>query len=186
MNGSTRSYSVLEASYLSDAKRAWIYREMEQGVVTEHVVGKSRMLDEPDVIYLASIGPMVTKCTVGLKREIRNGVCKALRTGARTFQFYNFLLDLEQISAQVESRRLELKRSREDMVERVPGVCGGEPVLRGTRFPVRLVASLLAQGVTEAEFADEYGLTPQQVHAAAIYMSVYPPRGRPRKTSPDV
>lgn len=186
MNGSTHSYSVLEASYLSDAKRAWIYREMEQGVVTEHVVGKSRMLDEPDVIYLASIGPMVTKCTVDLKREIRNGVCKALRTGARTFQFYNFMLDLEQISAQVKSRRLELKRSREDMVERVPGVCGGEPVLRGTRLPVRLVASLLAQGVTEAEFADEYGLTPQQVQAAAIYMSVYPPRGRPRKTSPDV
>ncbi len=186
MNDDTHRFSVLEASYLSHAKRAWIYREMEQGVVEEHIVGKSRMLVEPDVIYLASIGPMVTKCTVDLKREIRKGVCKAFRSGARRFQLYNFHLDLERIAAEVEQRRLELERSREDLVERVPGVCGGEPVLRGTRFPVRLVASLMAQGVDEAEFAEEYGLTPEQVSAAAIYMSVYPPRGRPRKSSPDV
>jgi len=56
-------------------------------------------------------------------------------------------------------------------VERRPGVCGGVPVIRGTRFPVRsVVVYALRQGMTPEEIVREWcHLTLAQVHGALAY-----------------
>jgi uncharacterized protein (DUF433 family) len=56
-------------------------------------------------------------------------------------------------------------------VERRPGVCGGEPVVRGTRFPVRSVVEyVLRSGMTPEELVAGWKqLSLAQVHDALSY-----------------
>ena len=53
-------------------------------------------------------------------------------------------------------------------VERPPGVCGGEPVIVGTRFPVRAVVTYVyRQGMTPEEMVEVWPfLTLASVHGA--------------------
>lgn len=56
-------------------------------------------------------------------------------------------------------------------IERREGVCGGRPVLAGTRFPVRsVVGYVLRQGMTPEEMVAEFPeLTLASVHDALSY-----------------
>ena len=56
-------------------------------------------------------------------------------------------------------------------VERRPGVCGGVPVIRGTRFPVKSIAVYVLQhGMTAEEVVREWThLTLAQVYGALAY-----------------
>jgi uncharacterized protein (DUF433 family) len=56
-------------------------------------------------------------------------------------------------------------------VERRPGVCGGIPVIRGTRFPVRSVVEyVLHHGMTPEEMVAQWKrLTLGQVHGALAF-----------------
>ena len=56
-------------------------------------------------------------------------------------------------------------------IERRGGVCGGRPVLTGTRFPVRsVVGYVLRQGITPEELVAEFPqLTLASVHDALSY-----------------
>lgn len=50
-----------------------------------------------------------------------------------------------------------------------PAICGGTPVITGTRIPVSIVISALASDMTEAEVMEEYVLTREQIKAALAY-----------------
>jgi uncharacterized protein (DUF433 family) len=50
-----------------------------------------------------------------------------------------------------------------------PAICGGTPVITGTRIPVSIVISALASDMTEAEVMEEYVLTQPQIKAALSY-----------------
>lgn len=55
-------------------------------------------------------------------------------------------------------------------VERKKGVCGGRPVIRGTRFPVSSIAWNHKLGLSVEEMLREFpALTPAQVHDALSY-----------------
>jgi uncharacterized protein (DUF433 family) len=55
-------------------------------------------------------------------------------------------------------------------VVRKPGTCGGGPIIRGTRIPVRLIALLWNGGETVEEIVRSYPhLTPSWVHDAISY-----------------
>lgn len=55
-------------------------------------------------------------------------------------------------------------------IVRDPAVCGGEPVLRGTRVTVRTVLASLAEGGTVEEIlADFPTLTPEAVRAVIAF-----------------
>ena len=63
-----------------------------------------------------------------------------------------------------------------------PEILGGEPVFRGTRVPVHLIATLMEQGSTEAAILKAYPrLTSEMIRLAPAYAQAYPLRGRPRK-----
>lgn len=56
-------------------------------------------------------------------------------------------------------------------VTRVKGVCGGEPVIRGTRIAVRIVAQDWRAGLSPEEIRERYPhLTLAQVFDALSYM----------------
>lgn len=50
-----------------------------------------------------------------------------------------------------------------------PAICGGTPVITGTRIPVSIVISALASDMTEAEVMEDYVLTREQIKAALAY-----------------
>jgi uncharacterized protein (DUF433 family) len=54
-------------------------------------------------------------------------------------------------------------------IVRLPGVCGGEPVIDGLRVTVRHVATLHQQGDSLGAIAEGLGLTEAQVFHALSY-----------------
>ena len=63
---------------------------------------------------------------------------------------------------------------------------GSEPVVRGTRVPVRKVAAAVAAGLPVTDILHSYpSLTTEQIELAALYASVEPPRGKPRRPLAD-
>ena len=55
-------------------------------------------------------------------------------------------------------------------IESRPGVCGGAPVIRGTRIRLKVVLDNLAEGHTPDEILNEYkSLTLEAVYAAIAY-----------------
>ena len=63
-----------------------------------------------------------------------------------------------------------------------PGILGGEPVFRGTRIPLRHVASLFRKGVPEREIAEDFpNLSAQDLAYARLFARFGEKPGRPRK-----
>lgn len=53
---------------------------------------------------------------------------------------------------------------------RDPAICGGHPVIKGTRVPLRTILASLAEGDTIEEIVDDFPtLTPEDVRAAIAF-----------------
>ncbi|MBI2398474.1 MAG: DUF433 domain-containing protein [Xanthomonadales bacterium] len=52
-----------------------------------------------------------------------------------------------------------------------PAICGGRPVISGTRVPVAIVVGGLAGGMSMEEVAREYDLRPEDIRAALKFAS---------------
>lgn len=59
--------------------------------------------------------------------------------------------------------------ARPAVIEKTPGVCGGEPRIAGTRIAVRTIVALHRSGRSKDELTSDYGLTTEQVEAAMSY-----------------
>ena len=67
------------------------------------------------------------------------------------------------------ARRLEVCEEH-SLITRDPGVCGGEPIIRGTRTPVRAIKEHLRMGESVEEILEHLPyLTVEQIHAALEY-----------------
>jgi uncharacterized protein (DUF433 family) len=56
------------------------------------------------------------------------------------------------------------------LITRESGICGGEPVFRGTRVPLRTVLASLAEGDDESTILESFPtLTAEQVRAAIAF-----------------
>jgi uncharacterized protein (DUF433 family) len=90
--------------------------------------------------------------------------------------------DLRPFIAETDARAELLEQAR-GMAVLDPEVLGGsEPVVRGTRVPVRDVAAAVSAGLPLADILASYpSLTAEQVDLAALYASVERPRGKPRR-----
>ena len=56
-------------------------------------------------------------------------------------------------------------------VEINPEICGGKPVIKGTRIPVKIILELLANGWTIEDIKEEYDLTEEQIKDAIRFAS---------------
>lgn len=90
-------------------------------------------------------------------------------------------LDIREAVAAVRSRLEELMRVN-TLVQVDEGIRGGEPVFRGTRVPVHMIAAFLEQGVPRAEILEDYpALDEESLEIATRYAELYPRRGRPKQ-----
>lgn len=115
--------------------------------------------------------------------ELRRKVFDALaQTPRNTVSLEGGLIkiDLREPRRALAAALRELRRARQ-LVVSDPDILGGDPVFRGTRVPVHMIAGLLAQGSTPAELIEGYPrLTAELIRLAPVYAAAYPLRGRPR------
>jgi uncharacterized protein (DUF433 family) len=89
-------------------------------------------------------------------------------------------IDLREPRRQLATSLRELRRAKR-MVVTDPHIMGGDPVFRGTRVPVHMIAELMATGSTPADLIEAYPrLTADMIQLAGLYAAAYPLRGRPR------
>jgi uncharacterized protein (DUF433 family) len=89
-------------------------------------------------------------------------------------------IDLREPRRELATSLRELRRAKR-LVLSDPDIMGGDPVFRGTRAPVHMIAELVAQGSTSAEIIQGYPrLTAEMIRLAPVYAAAYPLRGRPR------
>jgi uncharacterized protein (DUF433 family) len=90
-------------------------------------------------------------------------------------------IDLREPRRELATSLRELRRARR-LVVSDPQILGGDPVFRGTRVPVHLIAELVAQGSKPDELIESYPrLTAEMIRLAPVYAAAYPLRGRPRR-----
>jgi uncharacterized protein (DUF433 family) len=120
---------------------------------------------------------------IALPPERRRAVFDALVSGSRNRVSLNggFLtIDLREPRRELAESLRKLRRVRA-LVTSDPDTLGVDPVFRGTRVPVHLIATLLEQGSTEADLLVSYPrLTGEMAELAPVYAAAYPLRGRPR------
>jgi uncharacterized protein (DUF433 family) len=60
--------------------------------------------------------------------------------------------------------------TQKNLIQKTPGVCGGNARIRDTRIAVWTLVSFRQQGASETELLRNYpGLTPQDLEAAWLY-----------------
>jgi uncharacterized protein (DUF433 family) len=92
-------------------------------------------------------------------------------------------IDLREPRRALAASLRDLRRARRLVVSDTE-ILGGDPVFRGTRVPVHLIAELVAQGSKPAELIEGYPrLTAEMIRLAPVYATAYPLRG-PRRKQP--
>jgi uncharacterized protein (DUF433 family) len=116
--------------------------------------------------------------------DLRRAVFDALSAAPRNTVSIDggFLkIDLREPRRELAMSLRELRRARQ-LVVVDPEIKGGEPVFRGTRIPVHMIAEIRAKGESATDILESYPrLTPEMVRLAPVYAAAYPLRGRPRK-----
>jgi uncharacterized protein (DUF433 family) len=90
-------------------------------------------------------------------------------------------IDLREPRRALAASLRDLRRARR-LVVSDPEILGGDPVFRGTRVPVHVIAEVVAQGSKPAELIESYPrLTAEMIRLAPVFAAAYPLRGPKRK-----
>jgi len=140
----------------------------------------TRLLDLRALMSLA----LERRLSASFGPELRREVFEALAAapGNSVSLDGGFLkIDLREPRRELANSLRELRRARQ-LVVVDPEIKNGDPVFRGTRVPVHMIAEIRAKGETEADILESYPrITSEMVRLAPVYAAAYPLRGRPRK-----
>ena len=138
-----------------------------------------RLLDLRALMSLALEHRLADRFVPEMRRKVFDALAVAPRN--RVSLDGGFVtIDLREPRRELAASLRRFRRARA-LVNSDPDILGGDPVFRGTRIPVHLIATLLGQGSAETELLEAYPrLTAEMVELAPIYASAYPLRGRPR------
>ena len=138
-----------------------------------------RLLDVRALMSLTLERRLADRFVPELRREVFDALATASRNSV-SLEGGFLTIDLREPRRELATSLRKLRRAR-DIVVSDHDIMGGDPVFRGTRVPVHLIATLLMQGSTETDLLEGYPrLTAEMVRLAPIYAAAYPLRGRPR------
>lgn len=139
----------------------------------------TRLLDLRALLSLTLERQLADRFAPALRREVFDALAGASRNMV-SLEGGFLKIDLREPRRELAASLRTLRRARQ-LARCDPDILGEEPVFRGTRIPVHLIATLLRQGATEVELLAGYPrLTAEMVRIAPIYADAYPLRGRPR------
>lgn len=142
-----------------------------------------RLISFPDLVYLSLrdvVGPLLSaegKRTLQRQLDVLRA---SPHPGGVTMG--PLALDIGNNVDAVMEKLGQIERAR-SFVDCDPEVRGGEPIVRGTRITVAMLADLEQQGATREELLEDYpALTEESLDAVLLFARLYPRRGRPRRT----
>jgi uncharacterized protein (DUF433 family) len=139
----------------------------------------TRFLDLRALVALTLERRLADRFVPELRREVFDALANAPRNMV-SLEGGFLKIDLTEPRRELATSIRALRRARESVITD-PEIMGGEPVFRGTRVPVHMIATLLERGSTETDLLDGYPrLTAEMVRLAPIYAAAYPLRGHPR------
>jgi len=139
-----------------------------------------RLLDARALVSLSIERRLSDRIAPELRRKVFDALADAPRDVV-SLEGGLIKIDLRQPRREIAASMRDLRRARR-MVVSDPEILGGDPVFRGTRVPVHMVAQLVAQGSGSADLIEGYPrLTAEMIRLAPIYASAYPLRGPRRK-----
>jgi uncharacterized protein (DUF433 family) len=139
-----------------------------------------RLLDARALVSLSIERRLSDRIAPELRRQVFDALAESPRNVV-SLEGGLVKIDLREPRRELAASLHDLRRARH-LVVSDPEILGGDPVFRGTRVPVHLIAELVAQGSKPAELIDSYPrLTANMVRLAPVYAAAYPLRGRPRR-----
>lgn len=176
-------FTATEAAVLTRLPLKAVHNAIDKKTVATVAGGQSgqaaRLLDLHGLMSLTLERRLADRLAPELRRAVFDAVASNSRN--RVSLEGGFLtIDLREPRRELAASLRELRRARALVISN-PDILGGDPVFRGTRVPVHLIATLLEQGSTEKELLEGYPrLTAEMLALAPIYAAAYPLRGRPR------
>ena len=176
--------SPREAAFVTELSEKTINqaidREEVHALPARRVEDRERTLGFPDLVYLrlrSEIGRLLSSEGKRLLRE--QLMASADPEGSVSIGPMEVRIAMEVRKVEERLAQIELARA---FVTSDPEVRAGEPIIRGTRIPVYMLADLAAQGADTEELLEDYpSLTAESLEAALLYARMYPRRGRPRR-----
>jgi uncharacterized protein (DUF433 family) len=139
-----------------------------------------RLLDARALVSLALERRLADRVAPELRRQVFEALASSPRNTV-SLEGGLVKIDLREPRREVATSLRDLRRARR-LVVSDPDIMGGEPVFRGTRVPVHMIAGLVAQGSMPAELHASYPrLTAEMIRLAPVYAAAYPRRGRTRQ-----
>lgn len=183
-NPAREVFSPLEVAFVTELSRRTIDQAIDRGEVK--ALGRAggaraRTLGFAEMVYLElrrQVGETLSsRAKRTLYSELRNAIGE---TGnATSVQIGPVTVSVKPALEKVRKRAALLRRI-ERFVSADPEVRAGEPVVRGTRVPVYVLADLSAQGASEEELLEDFpAVSREALHAALAYTRLHPRRGRP-------
>lgn len=173
-----------EAAAVAEVPVKAVYKVMAERLPKSSLVRRSgRILLTPTAVACVRLDYELPK---DVPVRVRRFVFERLQAGESGRVEYGttlfaYVVDPRPAVAQIRKRMRSYGKALK-MITEDPEIQGGAATLKGTRILVHQIASLLAQGVPEAELLEDYpNLTPAMIEAAQIFAQAHPRRGRPRK-----
>lgn len=171
--------TLTEAGYVLNRSAAALNKAVDTGIIRARQrrvgSGVQRLLGPAEMRFLLVADRLERDLTPAGRRRLYEAI-RQLSFDAHRVAFGELVLDLGKIDADLKSRLHRL-----DELRRWVQVGGdrNEPIIKGTKIPVYMVAAL-ARGQSAEEIVDDFpSLTRDQVEAAIEYAKAYPKRGRP-------
>jgi uncharacterized protein (DUF433 family) len=171
-----------EAAEIGGVPLKAVDKAIEQGVVKPRRSAGKPLLPPHEVAFLVLLRQLELQLPIKAKKRLRSWLLdqRADTVGAEFPLSEALRVELTPEAAEAIERADEYARLRERYIEQKPNVMGGEPVIRGTRVPVRTIAALLDDGEPREILREDYPHVPEEAYAVAIlWAHANPRRGRP-------
>lgn len=171
-----------EAAELSGASPSLVNKAIEQRLVGTTSVGRASLLKPKDVGVLALFARLGTDFTLSKKhkRRLSEWICDATVGAELKLADPLIVRKTPEIAKTIEDAARYVEQ-RERLVEIDPDRQGGEPVIRGTRIPIRGLAKQVEAGESRELIARQYDyIDPAAFEFAVRWARANPRRGRPK------
>lgn len=180
-------FSRREAALLAGVSLKTVDKAIEEKIVkARRSKTAGTLLDADDVMAIAVIGRAGVPLRSQAKRKIRRWLqeLQPYGPGKRPeLQLSDVVvIRLDPGFRDAYKQLSSYREGRERYIESNPEIRRGEPVVAGTRIPVRAVAERLKGGEEIDDLIEDYPNVPRKAfEAALIYAQAHPRRGRPAR-----
>ncbi|MCG5486322.1 MAG: DUF433 domain-containing protein [Sinorhizobium meliloti] len=180
MATASRAYRPAEAAAVSEIAVKSVHNAIDKRIIATQLGG--RALTDEDLLRLKLWYGVGSILSAERRKRLFDTIDQNPEVDTVRADDY-LIVDVARAREQLAARA-EALREAEQMALSVKGLVGGEPVFKGTRVPVRMVAAMKAQGASTAEIVDGYpSITARMIELAEIWSAAHPARGRPWKLS---